>query len=54
MYVDSGSSSMIISAVVAGGAGALVAAKVGWNKMTGGLRRNKAVDTTGTPDSEQK
>ena len=41
MYVDSGSGSMIISAVVAGAAGAGVVAKVGMRKITGAFKRDK-------------
>ena len=52
MYVDSGSGSMIISAVVAGAAGAGVVAKMGWRRLTGGLRGTK--DVAGTPETEQK
>lgn len=48
MYVDSGSGSMIISAVVAGAAGAGVVAKVGVRKITGAFKRNKGADQTGS------
>jgi uncharacterized transporter YbjL len=38
VYVDSGSGSMIISAVVAGAAGAGVVAKMQWRKITGAIK----------------
>lgn len=37
-YLDPGSGSIIASAAAAGMAGAAVAAKVGWRRMTGRLR----------------
>jgi hypothetical protein len=48
VYVDSGSGSMIISAVVAGAAGAGVVAKMQWRKLSGKLRGGKgdSVETT--------
>ena len=57
MYVDSGSGSMIISAVVAGAAGAGVVAKVGMRKITGAFKRDKGVTpeiTAPTTDAEQQ
>jgi hypothetical protein len=45
VYVDSGSGSMIISAVVAGAAGAGVVAKMQWRKLTGAIKGNKATQT---------
>lgn len=41
MYVDSGSGSMIISAVVAGAAGAGVVAKMGVRRITGAFKKDK-------------
>lgn len=41
MYVDSGSGSMIISAVVAGAAGAGVVAKMGVKRFTGAFKKDK-------------
>ncbi len=41
MYVDSGSGSMIISAVVAGAAGAGVVAKMQWRRLTGAMKGKK-------------
>lgn len=50
MYIDSGSGSMIVSAIVAGAAGAGVVAKHQWRKITGAARRDKKVtDTTTAP-----
>jgi hypothetical protein len=48
VYVDSGSGSMIISAVVAGAAGAGVVAKVGMRKITGAFKRDKGQTQTGS------
>ena len=50
MYVDSGSGSMIISAVVAGAAGAGVVAKMQWRKLSSKVRGGKgdAIEN-GTP-----
>lgn len=54
MYVDSGSGSMIISAVVAGAAGAGVVAKVGMRKITGAFKRDKggATQSPATPATD--
>jgi hypothetical protein len=41
VYVDSGSGSMIISAVVAGAAGAGVVAKMQWRRLTGAMKGKK-------------
>jgi hypothetical protein len=41
VYVDSGSGSMIITAVVAGAAGAGVVAKSQWRRLTGKVRGGK-------------
>jgi hypothetical protein len=38
-YLDAGAGSLVIQAVVAGTAGVAVAAKLGWRRMTGKLRR---------------
>jgi hypothetical protein len=49
VYVDSGSGSMIISAVVAGAAGAGVVAKMQWRKISGALKGKKGTPEVGTP-----
>ena len=49
MYVDSGSGSMIISAVVAGAAGAGVVAKMGLRKFTGAFKKDKAENGSAAP-----
>jgi hypothetical protein len=41
-YLDAGSGSVIASAAAAGFAGAAVAAKLGWQRMTGKLKRGAA------------
>jgi hypothetical protein len=46
-YLDPGSGSIIASAAAAGFAGAAVAAKMGWSRVTGKLKR-------GAPEEEQQ
>ena len=56
MYLDSGSGSMLVSAVVAGAAGAGVVAKVALGKLTGGFRKSKTADLSdlsANTDTEQ-
>jgi hypothetical protein len=57
VYVDSGSGSMIISAVVAGAAGAGVVAKMQWRKVSSALKGKKGatpvVETSATDTTEQ-
>jgi hypothetical protein len=48
VYVDAGSGSMIISAVVAGAAGAGVVAKMGVRRITGAFKRDKGAPTPDT------
>lgn len=43
-YLDAGTGSMIVSAIVAGSAGALVAVRVGWRRVTGRFRRRPKVE----------
>jgi hypothetical protein len=38
-YLDAGSGSLIVQAVVAGAAGAVVAVKLGWRRLADRLRR---------------
>lgn len=57
MYLDSGSGSMLVSAIVAGAAGAGVVAKVGVRKVTGVFKRDKTAATpeiTPTTDVERQ
>lgn len=57
MYVDSGSGSMIISAVVAGAAGAGVVAKMGMRRITGAFKKDKGATpeiTSPTTDTERQ
>ena len=55
MYLDSGSGSMLVSAIVAGAAGAGVVAKVGVRKVTGVFKRDKSTpEITPTTDVEQQ
>jgi hypothetical protein len=57
VYVDSGSGSMIISAVVAGAAGAGVVAKMGMRRITGAFKKDKAAPADiamPTSDTEQQ
>ena len=43
-YLDAGTGSMIASAVVAGTAGAAVAAKMGWRRVSGAFKKTAATD----------
>jgi hypothetical protein len=57
VYLDSNSGSMIASAIVAGGAGLMVAGKVGMRKVTGVFKRDKGVTPEAgapTTDTEQQ
>ena len=54
MYIDSGSGSMIVSAVVAGAAGVGVVAKVGMSKITGAFRRKPAFDAEPQADTTEQ
>lgn len=54
MYLDSGSGSMIVSAVVAGAAGVGVVAKVGMSKITGAFKKKPAVDPASTTDTAEQ
>ena len=40
-YLDAGSGSMVAQAVVAGVAGAAVAAKMGWRRISSSVRKGK-------------
>ncbi len=51
MYVDAGSGSMIVSAVVAGAAGVGVVAKTQWRRITGGLNKGGKKDVQGLETS---
>jgi hypothetical protein len=42
-YLDAGSGSLIVQAVIAGFAGVAVAVKLGWQRLTGRFRR-RSVD----------
>ncbi|HVF05414.1 MAG TPA: hypothetical protein VNA20_11300 [Frankiaceae bacterium] len=48
MYLDAGSGSMLVSAIVAGAAGVGVVGKVGMRKVTGVFKKNKGDDTPQT------
>ena len=50
-YLDAGSGSIIASAAAAGFAGAAVAAKMGWQRVTGKLKRGQA-DEQAAPEVE--
>lgn len=54
MYLDSGSGSMLVSAIVAGAAGVGVVGKVGMRKITGAFKRDKGAtpEATGTPTTD--
>ncbi len=40
-YVDAGSGSMITQVIVAGAAGAVVVARVGWRRLSAPLRKKR-------------
>jgi hypothetical protein len=52
VYVDSGSGSMIISAVVAGAAGAGVVAKMGMRRLTGAFKKKDLDGAETTPQTD--
>jgi hypothetical protein len=54
VYIDSGSGSMLVSAIVAGAAGAGVVAKMQWRRLTGAVKRDKKTDTAPTTSTEQQ
>jgi hypothetical protein len=45
-YLDAGSGSLIVQAVIAGAAGAAVAVKLGWQRIIGVFRRRPAEKET--------
>jgi len=52
-YLDAGSGSIIASAAAAGFAGAAVAAKMGWQRVTGKLKREQPTEEAVTePEAE--
>ena len=51
-YLDAGSSSMIVSAVVAGAAGISVFFKLGWRRLTGAFRKQSVASTAAPKDGE--
>jgi hypothetical protein len=50
-YLDAGSGSIIASAAAAGFAGAAVAAKMSWGRVTGKFKRGRAEEQ---PEAEQQ
>jgi predicted nicotinamide N-methyase len=54
VYIDSGSGSMLVSAIVAGAAGAGVVAKMQWRRLTGAVRREKNAADNAAPTTEQQ
>jgi hypothetical protein len=53
VYIDSGSGSMLVSAIVAGAAGAGVVAKMQWRRLTGAVKRDKKSDTVPSTTEQQ-
>jgi hypothetical protein len=45
-YLDAGSGSLIVSAIVGGAAGAAVFAKLAWRRVTGVFRKGSSTQTT--------
>jgi hypothetical protein len=52
-YLDPGSGSMLMAAVVAGFAGVAVAVRVWWRRLTGRLRRPGPTDAESPPSPVQ-
>jgi hypothetical protein len=48
-YLDAGSGSLIVQALLAGFAGTVVAVKLGWRRIAGWLRRRPAEEVTDKP-----
>ena len=53
-YLDPGSGSLVAQAVVAGVAGAAVAAKVGWRRISSSVRKGKDESPITTQPSDGK
>ena len=51
-YLDAGSGSIIASAAAAGFAGAAVAAKMGWQRVSGKFKRGPAGEQHEAPEAE--
>ncbi|HET8789395.1 MAG TPA: hypothetical protein VFO47_11675 [Actinomycetes bacterium] len=49
-YLDAGSASLVIQAIVAGAAGAAVFFKLGWRRITSPFRRHTATAEVGEHD----
>jgi hypothetical protein len=52
-YLDPGSGSIIASAAAAGFAGAAVAAKMGWQRVSGKFKRGQAEEQQETPEAAE-
>jgi hypothetical protein len=52
-YLDAGSGSIIASAAAAGFAGAAVAAKMGWQRVSGKFKRGQAEEQQETPEAAE-
>lgn len=52
-YLDAGSGSLIVQALVAGTAGVVVAAKLYWRRLTGVFRRKAAAEAPAAPAAEK-
>ena len=52
-YLDAGSASLIVQAIVAGAAGAAVFLKLGWRKITSPFRRRTAAAEVGDRRDER-
>lgn len=48
-YLDAGSGSLIVQALVAGTAGVVVAAKLYWRRLTSVFRRKTPAEANGAP-----
>jgi hypothetical protein len=52
-YLDAGSGSMIVQAIVAGAAGAAVFFKLYWRRLTSAFRKPSAAEAGGNTASDQ-
>ena len=52
-YLDAGSGSIIASAAAAGFAGAAVAAKMGWQRVSGKFKRGQAEEQQEAPEAAE-
>jgi hypothetical protein len=52
-YLDAGSASLVVQAIVAGAAGAVVFLKLGWRRITSPFRRQTTAEAGSATSAEQ-